>query len=313
MKIKPLTYETLKTVSLADRKSKVNREMFGSAWTAGGNFSHFLSTLPRILASSDLITVGQNIVNAVRRGKKIILGMGAHPIKVGLNPIIIDLVKRGVISGIAMNGACVIHDSEIAMQGCTSEDVASGLGCGAFGMAEETAVFINKAVNSGYKSGLGLGHAVGKAIVEKNLPFASDSIIAQAFRHDIPATIHVAIGTDIIHFHPSFDSESTGGASHLDFRIFCSLVSSLKHGVYINLGSAVILPEVFLKALSLVRNLGHDVTGFSTVNLDFIRQYRPMTNVVQRPTQEGGKGFHITGHHEIMFPLLAALIIEGLE
>ena len=313
MKIEPISLEGLKTTGLAERKSKVRREKFAQPWSPGGGLSQFAGSLPRILAAADLVDIARRVADSVKNGRRVILSMGAHPIKVGLSPIIIDMMKRNILSGIAMNGACIIHDSEIALQGRTSEDVDAALGHGEFGMAEETALFVNRAAVKGYRAGSGLGRAIGQAILEQDPPFAGESILAQAARLDIPVTVHVAIGTDIVHFHPSFDGEAVGGASHLDFRLFCSLVSGLKNGVLINLGSAVILPEVFLKALTLVRNLGYDATGFTTVNMDFIRHYRPMTNVVNRPTMEGGKGFHITGHHEIMFPLLAAIILEELE
>ncbi len=313
MNVEPIQLNDLKTGSLAERPSKVNRDMFGTPWTKGGSISGFLDSLPRILAAEDLRDIAARVVKAVAAGKTVLLGMGAHPIKVGLSPIIIDLMERGVIKGIAMNGACIIHDSETAIMGRTSEDVAAGLAAGGFGMAEETAVFINGAVREGYAAGMGIGRSVGQALLDRNAPYACDSILARAARLEVPVTVHVAMGTDIVHFHPSCDPEAVGGASHLDFRTFCSLVAGLKEGVFINLGSAVIIPEVFLKSLTLVHNLGYDASGFTTVNMDFNRHYRPLTNVVQRPTMESGKGFHLTGHHEIMFPLLAATIIEGME
>ena len=260
MKIEPIALEGLKTTGLAERKSKVGREMFARPWSPGGRLSQFAESLPRILAADDLVDIARRIADAVKNGRRVILSMGAHPIKVGLSPIIIDLMKRNILSGIAMNGACIIHDSEIALQGRTSEDVDAALGQGAFGMSEDTALFVNGAAVEGHRAGMGLGRSIGHAILERNAPFAEDSILAQAARLDIPATVHVAIGTDIVHFHSSFDGEAVGGASHLDFRLFCSLVSGLKNGVLINLGSAVILPEVFLKALTLVRNLGYDAT-----------------------------------------------------
>jgi len=311
--VEPVSLNEIKTMSIAQRKSKVHRGIFAKPWDKNGSFSRFLEGMPRILAAADLIAIADRIVEACRNRQIVILAMGAHPIKVGLNPVIIDLMEKGVIQGIAMNGACIIHDSEVALMGQTSEDVEANLGHGAFGMAEETAVFINQAIKDGYSRGLGLGRSVGEAMLAQNPPYRSDSILAAAAHLDIPATIHVAIGTDIIHFHPSCDGEAVGGASHLDFRIFCRLVTGLEAGVFINLGSAVILPEVFLKALTVARNLGHRVAGFTTVNMDFMKHYRPMTNVVQRPTMEGGAGYHLTGHHEIMFPLLAAAILERME
>jgi hypothetical protein len=268
--------------------------------------------LPSILAAKDLKEIIERIAAAVREGKEVILAMGAHPIKVGLSPIIIDLMRRGIISAVALNGAGIIHDSETAMVGMTSEDVAEGLGQGRFGMAEETASFLNKAVSKGAEKGWGIGRSVGSALCDAAFPYNNTSILASAFMLGIPATVHVAIGTDIIHVHPTFDPSAVGKASHIDFRTFAALVANLKEGVFINLGSAVILPEVFLKALTLVRNLGHKVDDFTAINMDFIRHYRPMTNVVGRPVKDGGKGYHITGHHELMFPLLAAAVIERI-
>jgi hypothetical protein len=239
--------------------------------------------------------------------------MGAHAVKVGLNPVIIDLMKRGIVTGLAMNGAGIIHDAELAMVGHTSEDVAAHLGEGTFGMAEETGKFLNAAIKWGAEEGVGLGRAVGASLVKEGFTFNHYSLLARAFELEIPLTVHVAIGTDIIHFHPSVDGAAIGKTSHMDFRLFAGMVSGLENGVFINLGSAVIMPEVFLKALSLVRNLGHPLKKLTTVNMDFNRHYRPMTNVVQRPTLEGGEGYALVGHHEIMFPLLAAAVIDGIK
>jgi hypothetical protein len=239
------------------------------------------------------------------------LGMGAHSIKVGLNPVIIDLLERGVITSLSVNGACVIHDFELAFIGQTSEDVDKEILSGQFGMAEETGRMINEAVRAG--KGMGIGEAVGRMIQNGDFPYKDKSFLAACSRLGIPVTAHVAIGTDIIHMHPSFDGRTTGEASQRDFQKFCELVSDLEGGVYINLGSAVLLPEIFLKAVTLVRNLGHDLRHFTTVNMDFIQHYRPNANVVRRPTQDGGRGYALTGHHEIMFPLLAAAIIEQMD
>ncbi len=310
---KPISLEGVQSYSLKKRASKVKREDFAQPWKPGGDFRQWLSSLPGILAGSDFRAVVARIVRAHRSGKTIILAMGAHPIKVGLNPLIIDLMERGIIQGLAMNGAGIIHDTELAMAGHTSEDVAAHLGEGKFGMAGEPAKFLNEAMVEGASRGIGLGRAVGERIARAKWPFKSQSLMARAFELGIPLTVHVAIGTDTIHFHPDVDGSAIGKTSHLDFRLFASLVSKLEGGVFINLGSAVILPEVFLKALSLARNLGYRVKKFTTLNMDFIRHYRPMTNVVQRPTIEGGKGYFLIGHHEIMFPLLAAAVIEGLE
>jgi hypothetical protein len=222
-------------------------------------------------------------------------------------------MRRKILTGIAMNGACAIHDTEIAMAGCTSEDVAASLDSGDFGMAEETGEFINKATSLAARTNRGLGASLGQMLSSGAFPYNQSSILATAHEMGLPVTVHVAIGTDIVHMHPSADGAATGAASHLDFRRFAAEVSTLDGGVFINLGSAVIMPEVFLKALSVVRNLGHQVTDLTTVNMDFIKQYRPLTNVVNRPTQHGGKGYNLVGHHEIMFPLLAAAVMEFLE
>ena len=312
-KLTPISLDAVKSYSLKERESKVNLDDFARAWERGGSMNRWLESLPRILAGKDLLEIRDRMVRAASSNRTIILAMGAHAIKVGLNPIIIDLLDRGIIKGLAMNGACIIHDAELAMTGKTSEDVASEIGAGRFGMAEETGRFLNEAISEGAEKDLGLGESVGAMLIREDFPFNRHSLLARAYELDIPATVHVAMGTDIIHFHPSADGASIGKASHHDFRIFSRLVSELESGVFINLGSAVIMPEVFLKALSLVRNLGCEVKDFTTVNMDFIQHYRPMTNVVHRPTLDGGKGFSLTGHHEIMFPLLAAAVIEGLD
>jgi len=312
-KIRPIDTGKIKTYSLKERESKVSREHFGRVLPPGGRFSDFLQALPDILAGSDLRAIVKRVAEAVRNGRPVLIGMGAHVIKVGLNPILISLMEKGVVSGLAVNGACIIHDTEIAMVGRTSEDVAVALGGGDFGMAEETGVFLNEAIVRGAQEGLGLGEAVGKKILESGSPYAHLSLLATAARLDIPLTVHVAIGADIIHMHPKADGAAIGKTSLHDFRVFCSLVAMLDGGVYFNIGSAVILPEVFLKALSVARNLGHEVKQFTTVNMDFIRHYRPMTNVVSRPTMDGGQGYCLVGHHEIMVPLLAAAILEELQ
>lgn len=312
-KFEPIDLKRLKTYSLADRKSIVSTADFAKVWEKGGGFSDFLDTLPDILAGSDIRRVISAISRARRNGRPVVLGMGAHVIKVGLNPVVIDLMARGVITAVAMNGAGIIHDFEVALTGQTSEDVAETLKDGTFGTARETGEFLGEAIFSAGKQSMGLGESVGRYINEKQLPLRQQSILAAGSRLGIPVTVHVAIGTDIIHLHPDFDPEAAGGASHRDFRTFASIVAALEGGVYLNVGSAVILPEVFLKAVTLVRNLGHPLEGFTTVNLDFIRHYRPMANVVNRPTSEGGSGFSIVGHHEILLPLIAAGVIEQIE
>ena len=307
---RPISTKGLRTYSIKDRKSKVSVTEFAGLPRKGGSFSDFVSKLPDILAARDLRTVAASIIKAKKDGRTVALGMGAHVIKVGLGPVIIDLLERGVIDSIAMNGACVVHDFETAYAGCTSEDVDKELGAGAFGMAEETGSILNRAINRGAKKGL--GRAVGEMIEKSKFPHKDKSILAAGARLGIPVTVHVALGTDILHIHPQMDGRATGEASLIDFRLFSSVVSTLEGGVYLNIGSAVIMPEVFLKALTVVRNLGHEVVNFTTVNMDFIQHYRPLTNVVRRPTQGGGAGYRLTGHHEIMVPLLYAMIIEGL-
>jgi len=238
--------------------------------------------------------------------------MGAHPIKVGLSPLIIDLVERGVLGAVAMNGAGIVHDFELALAGQTSEEVAEHLADGSFGMAEETGRFLNGAARDGAAAGIGLGEAVGRRILAEGLPHASLSILAACARRNAPVTVHVAIGTDIVHMHPSADGAAIGETSLRDFRILAQRVGKLHGGAFVNLGSAVVIPEVFLKALSLARNVGHEVTDLFTLDMDFNRHYRPLTNVVSRPTQQGGRGMHLTGHHEVMFPLLCAALREEL-
>jgi hypothetical protein len=308
--IKPLDLNDIHTYPIAERHSRVSADDFAKPWERGGSLKKFLEMLPDILSAQDLNAVIRALADAACNKKTILVGMGAHVIKVGLTPIIIDLMRRKIITGIAMNGAGIIHDSEIAMTGRTSEDVAASLGSGHFGMAQETGEFLNHAIQKAKQNEIGLGEAVGLSVLERNLPFSDKSILAAGAKLNIPITIHVAMGTDIIHSHPGFDPAAAGQASHRDFRLFAAIVAGLEGGVYMNIGSAVILPEVFLKALTLARNLGHQVDNFTTVNMDFIRQYRPMTNVVNRPTANGGQGFHLTGCHEIMLPLIAAGVIE---
>jgi hypothetical protein len=305
-------FKRLKTYSLKDRKSKVSQNDFGRPWTPGKSLGHFMETLPNLLAAKDFRAIVSRILAARKTGKILHWSMGAHVIKVGLNPILIELMKQGLISAVSLNGAGIIHDTELAMVGQTSEDVDRELGRGTFGMARETPQFLNQAIRKGAKKGKGLGEAVGDALLGSKFPFLSQSLLAMARQMDIPVTVHVAIGSDIIHLHPSMDAGATGRASYKDFQTFCSLVRSLEDGVFLNIGSAVILPEVFLKAVTLVRNLGYPLSHFTTVNMDFIRHYRPSTNVVHRPTLEGGQGYYLIGHHELMVPLLAAALLEGL-
>jgi hypothetical protein len=311
--LQPLSLEGIKTYPLPRRKSLVRVENFALLLRPGTSFRKFIASLPSFLAAQDFKEIVARMVKAHRNKKPVILGMGAHPIKVGLSPLIIHGMEKGILQGVAMNGAGIIHDFEVAFAGQTSEDVSSTIGPGAFGMAEETGRMINQAMNEGLEKGWGIGRAVGHMIERSRFPFRKMSITAAGVRLGIPVTVHVAVGTDTIHMHPQSRGVAIGEGSHRDFRLFAAMISRLEGGVYLNLGSAVILPEVFLKALTLVRNQGYRVRHFTTVNMDFIPHYRPLTNVVRRPTQEGGKGFHLTGHHEIMFPLLTAAILEEIH
>ncbi len=309
--MKKIDPSKVKTYSLKGRASKVTIDDFSKPYQKGGTFRDFLSSLPDILASKHFKDVAAAIVQARKNNRPVMLGMGAHSIKVGLSPVIINLMERNIITSLSLNGAGIIHDFELAFIGQTSEDVDKEILSGAFGMAEETGSLLNRAIRSA-GAGEGIGAAIGKMIHQSDFPHKDKSLLATGHRLGVPVTVHVAIGTDIIHMHPSFDGKATGEASHRDFLTFCSLVADLDGGVYINLGSAVLLPEVFLKAVTLARNLGHSLSRFTTVNMDFMQHYRPNTNVVRRPTQGGGKGYSLTGHHEIMLPLLAAAIIEQL-
>jgi len=307
--MKKLDTSRIKTYSLKDRPSKVRVNDFAKPHRPGASFKDFFSSLPNILGAQHLKDVVAALVQARRDQRPVMLGMGAHSIKVGLNPVIIDLMERGIITSLSLNGAGIIHDFELAFVGQTSEDVDKEILTGAFGMAEETGRMLNQAIASASEDE-GIGACVGRMIQAGNFPYKDKSLLAAGHRLGVPITVHVAIGTDIIHMHPSFDGRALGAAAHRDFLTFCALVSELEGGAYINLGSAVLLPEIFLKAVTLCRNLGHPLQHFTTVNMDFVQHYRPNTNVVRRPTQGGGRGFALTGHHEIMLPLLAAALIE---
>lgn len=294
------------------RKSKVECDKVAKPF-AGGSFRDFLGSLPDILAAKDFKSVVTAIVDARKKDRPVILGMGAHPIKVGLSPVIINLMEENVITALAMNGACIVHDFELSLIGQTSEDVATELCDGSFGMAKETGQGLNKAINKGVKKGHGIGKAVGEHILNSRASYKNLSILAAAAKLELPASVHVAIGTDIIHMHPQADGASIGEGSFRDFKLFSSVVSELRGGVYINLGSAVILPEVFLKAIAVTRNLNHNVRDFTTVNMDFIQHYRCRENILRRPVMSGGNSYALTGHHEIMFPLLAAAVREKMK
>jgi deoxyhypusine synthase len=303
----------VRTTSARRRRSKVAVADEATPWVAGGSFASFLDGLPDVLGAADLKRAVGACVKAHAKGRTLLWGFGAHVIKVGLAPVVTDLIERGLVGGILMNGAGCVHDLELAMMGRTSEDVAEALDEGTFGMAGETASRLNRAIAAGFAEGIGMGAAIGRDILDGSDPHKDRSILATAARHDVPVTVHVAIGTDIHHMHPGADGAALGATSHRDFETLTSLVATLEGGVYLNVGSAVILPEVFLKALALARNLGHEVERFTTVDLDFIRHYRPTVNVVQRPTRLGGTGLSLTGQHEILVPLLAAGLIEGVE
>jgi hypothetical protein len=305
--------DDIKTLSIKNRKSKVDTGGLARPFKPGGSFNDFLNGLPNCLAASELKELVGLTADAVRLKKPVLVMMGAHVIKTGLSPIIVDLIERGIVTGLALNGAGAIHDTELAYWGKTSEDVAASLGDGSFGMVKETADILNGTVREGAAAGLGFGEAMGKRIAGENPPFAAQSILCRAYQAGVPVTVHVALGTDIVHQHPSADGAAIGEASLRDFRIFCRLVSDLGDGgVALLFGSTVILPEVFLKALTVARNLKGEIGRFTTANFDMNRHYRPITNVVERPNLGNGKGMNFTGHHEIMIPLLAAALMERL-
>ena len=318
--IEPLRFDGIRTYPLAKRRSKVSVREFARPLRRGASARELLDSLPRILAAEDLRAVAVAIRKARARRKAILWGIGGHVIKVGLGPTLIDLIRRGFITGMAMNGAALIHDFEISLAGNTSEDVEAALGGGQFGMAEETGLYINEMAVGAARSGMGLGEAAGKLLASGRLrpKFPQASVLVAAYRARVPVTIHLAIGTDIPHMHRAADGAALGEATHHDFRLFCALVKQIHPGgVYLNWGSAVVLPEVFLKAVSVVRNLGVALRPITTANFDFIQHYRPLQNVVKRPTTPGrggrseSRGYALTGHHEILLPLLAAALMEG--
>ncbi|HLP57315.1 MAG TPA: hypothetical protein VK186_00730 [Candidatus Deferrimicrobium sp.] len=307
-----LSKKNLKTFPIKDRTSLVDIKDFGRSLPEGAEFNDFIESLPRFLAARDLREFINHIKNARLHGKPIILGMGAHVIKVGLNPIIIDLMERGWVSALAVNGAFMIHDFEIAFCGATSEDVAENLHKGSFGNAEETGIFLNIALKDGNTVNMGAGEAVGNYLLSAKFPFNKQSILYKAYKLNIPLTVHPAIGADFIHFHPSFDGAVVGALAERDFLLFASVVSQLSDGgIYINIGSAVVLPEVFLKAVAFCTGQGIEMKNFYTAVFDFNRQYRSAENVTGRPVLNGGKGYYFVGHHEIMVPLLAAALINS--
>jgi hypothetical protein len=309
----PLDFAGLHTVGLRERGGKIKTADFASPYRKGSGMAAWLDSLPRILAGADLRKVADAVAAARAQKRAIIWGLGGHVIKCGLAPVLIDLMRRGCATVFALNGAAAIHDFEIALAGHTSEDVEAALPDGRFGSAEETGREMNAAIAEGARDGIGIGEALGRRLETAAGPaFAPSSLLLQAYRAAVPLTVHVAIGTDTPHMYPAADGAAIGAGSHRDFRLLCSYVADLHSGgVYLNVGSAVVLPEVFLKAVSAVRNLGHPLNGFTTANFDFLQHYRPRMNVVTRPhAGSGGAGYAITGHHELMIPLLAAALIE---
>jgi len=316
MKFEPLDFSKIRTYPVAERANKVAVEAFAGVHSAGGSFREFLARLPDFLAVQDLRKIVAAIVQAVRNERPVVLMMGAHSIKVGLNPIIVDAMRRGLLNAVAFNGAGAIHDFELCYQGETSEDVQRGLNDGSFGMADETGRLMNAVLAVGVTRGLGAGRALGEAMIApsaaERFPNRHLSILATGAELDIPVTAHIGIGTDITHQHPTTNGAVLGEASYRDFQTFAAVLAQLEGGVVLNVGSAVIMPEVFLKALTVARNLGHQVERFTTATFDMTRHYRPSENVQRRPTALGGQGFYLVGHHEIMIPLLFAAVREEL-
>ena len=320
---RPITLTNLRTYPLASRDSKVHIRDFAKPPAPNSSLTQFLSSLPNFLAANDLRNLLTAIHHARKNKRPVLWGIGGHVIKVGLGPVLIDLMRRGFITSLAMNGAALVHDFEIALVGNTSEDVESGIGAGAFGMAAETGEYLNQIAKIAMRARLGYGEAAGQFLDNAVIPvpFAKFSVLAAAYQLRIPVTIHLAIGTDIPHMHRTSDGAALGSATHLDFRLFCSLVQQMHPGgIYLNWGSAVLLPEVFLKAVSVVRNLGVPLRPITTANFDFIQHYRPLQNLVKRPTaapqsrKEKGpdsRGYAITGHHELLLPLVAAALVSG--
>lgn len=308
----PIKLDEIKTYELASRPSKVTVGDFTKPLTGNESVKEFLDKLPNILAVKSLRKLAARIRRAKELEKPIIWGIGGHVVKTGLAPVLIDLMNRGFLTALASNGSVLVHDTEIALVGFTSEDVDATLGKGDFGAAKETGEILNSAAKKGQRDKIGLGEAMGREVLDLNPENADVSLLSQTYKNKIPFTAHLSIGADIGHFHASSDGAALGETSHTDFRLFCSIVKELNDGgVYLNIGSAVMMPEIFLKAVTVVRNLGFELNDITTANFDFIQHYRPLTNVVRRPTANGaGKGFSITGHHEIMIPLLAAAILS---
>ena len=313
--LNPISFDQVHTYPLAFRPSKVTVDDLASPIDSNSSIQTFLNSLPNILAVKNLRELAERIRRARLLEKPIIWGIGGHVIKTGLGPVLIDLLRRGFVTAVAANGSVLVHDAEIAMVGSTSEDVDATLGTGAFGGAEETGALLNRAAQRGADDQLGLGEAIGCELMALNPRYRDLSVLYTAYCARVPVTIHLTIGGDIAHFHPTADGSAIGKTSHTDFRLLAELVRRMDcGGVYLNVGSAVALPEVFLKCVTLTRNLGHALTDITTANLDFIQSYRPLTNVVRRPTADGaGRGYAITGHHELTIPLLAAEILCGKD
>jgi hypothetical protein len=309
----PLDLANVKTYPLAGRHSKVSLEDFAKPIPENASTKDLLTSLPNILAVRRMRELVDRIHRARELQKPIIWGIGGHVIKTGLAPVLVDLMNRGFLSAVAANGSVLVHDAEIAMVGSTSEDVDSTLGEGVFGGADETSKLINGAATNAANEKIGLGEAVGRSLLSLNPKNADYSLLCATYRARVPFTVHVTIGGDIAHFHPQVDGASLGAATHTDFRLLADIVRHMNGGgVYLNIGSAVVLPEVFLKCVSLVRNLGFPLADITTANFDFIQSYRPQTNVVRRPTENGaGHGYSITGHHELTIPLLAAMLVSS--
>jgi hypothetical protein len=309
--VRPLALDGVNTYPLATRPSKVTTKDFARPVSEDSLLATFLNSLPNILAVRSLRELAARIRHARSLHKPVIWGIGGHVVKTGMSPVIIDLMRRGFVTAIAANGSVLVHDAEIAMVGSTSEDVDATLGAGAFGAADETGKLLNTSAREGAQDGIGLGEALGRALVDYNPPYKDFSLLCAAYDMRLPFTAHVTVGADIAHFHPSADGAALGQTSHTDFRLLAEMVRRMDGGgVYLNIGSAVVLPEIFLKAVTLVRNLGHPLSDITTANFDFIQSYRPLTNVVRRPVADGaGRGYSITGHHELTIPLLAAELL----
>lgn len=311
---KPVSLDAIKTYSISTRDNKVRvSEHFARPVAARGSFAAFYDSLPRVLGADSLRGVVDAVVDAHRKGRPVVLAIGGHVIKCGLQPVLKSLIEAKVVTAVAMNGSAAIHDFEVSLIGATSEDVGAVLHSGDFGFSEETGGGMNRALRSALATEAGFGEAIGRCIIDGNHPFREYSLLATCVANEIPVTVHVAIGTDIIHQHPEFDGAVTGEMSARDFRLLTAVVADLSGGVWLNVGSAVIMPEVFLKALSIAQNLGHHVDGFTTANFDMTQHYRPLQNVVKRPTSQSGRGLTITGHHEINLPLLAAAVLERIS